>query len=87
MNEFPLNKLVEVLWTDICTHNNGWQSLEVAREGANLMNIKTVGYVLAETAKILKLTMMQAPTNDGEVGVVAVIPKGVISRYKILKGL
>lgn len=85
--QFPLNKIVEVLWTDITTFNDGWQSPTDAKRNSNLMLIKTVGYVLEDTPKELKLTMMQALTNAGEVGVTAVIPRPVIKRIKVLKGL
>lgn len=87
MPKFPLRSLVEVEWSDICTSNTGWQSMESAKHDAQLMDIRTVGYVLEDTSKILKLCMMQAPTNDGEVGVTAVIPKSVIKKSKVLSGL
>lgn len=87
MPKFPLNVLVECIWQDICTHNVGWQSVDDAKADSTLMEIKTVGYVLEDTSKVLKLAMMQALTNDGEIGVTAVIPKGVIIKYKVLKGI
>lgn len=87
MPRFPLNTLMEVIWTDICTHNVGWQSVDDAKRDSDLMEIKTVGYVLEDTPKVLKLAMMQAITNEGEIGVTAVIPKGVIKKFKVLKGI
>ena len=83
----PLNKLVEVFWEDITSHNSGWVDRETAIANAQLTQVYTVGYVLEDTPKILKLAMMQALSNDGEVGVTCTIPKGVIRRMKVLKGL
>lgn len=84
---FPLSKLVECEWTDITSFNDGWMSPAEARKRSTPMLIKTVGYVLEDTQKELKLTMMQATTNDGEVGVSCVIPKSVIKHLKVLRGL
>lgn len=86
-DKFPLKTLLEVEWEDITTFNQGWMSAAEAKKESALMPIRTVGYLLEETPKLLKLTMMMSPTNDGEVGVTAVIPKGVIKRMKTLKGL
>lgn len=87
MNEFPLKKLVEVIWEDMTTVNTGWLSPAQALNGAFAMPIKTVGYVLSEDDTNLILVMLQSSANDGEVGVTAVIPRGCIRRMKILKGI
>ena len=83
----PLSRIVEVLWDDITSHNAGWVDRDTAIANAQLTTVYTVGYVLEDTPRILKLAMMQAMANDGEVGVTCTIPKGVIRRMKTLKGL
>ena len=83
----PLNRIVEVFWEDITTHNSGWTDRDNVITNAQLTPVYTVGYVLEDTPRILKLAMMQALSNDGEVGVTCSIPKGVIRRMKVLKGI
>jgi hypothetical protein len=82
-----LTKLVEVEWQDISTNNVGWQSPEAAIASATPVTVRTVGYVLAETREYLKLAMLQTEAGQNEIGVTAVIPRGVIKRIKVLKGL
>lgn len=85
--KFPLTKLVEVIWTDITTFNTGWVQPEEAVAIAQPTYVKTVGYVLSDTADFLKLAMLQAQIEQNEVGVTATIPKGCIKKMKVLKGL
>lgn len=85
--EFPLNKIIEILWNDITSANTPWQSPKEAAAEAVPILVKTVGYVLEETPKLIKLAMLQTSANGGEVGVTCVVPKGTIVRSKVLKGL
>ena len=84
---FPLSKLVELEWQDITTANSSWQSPKEAAAEALPILVKTVGYVLEDSSKLIKLAMLQTSANGGEVGVTCVVPKGCIVRSKILKGL
>lgn len=84
---FPLNKIVEAEWHDITTLNSPWQPAKDAAAECTPITVKTVGYVLEDAPKFLKLAMLQTSCNGGEVGVTAVIPKGCIIRSKVLKGL
>lgn len=84
---FPLTKIVEVLWEDITTTNSGWITPNQARTDFPCVLVRTVGYVLEDSPKLLKLVMLQSEAGEGEVGVIASIPKGVILRSKVLKGL
>lgn len=85
--KFPLTKLVEVEWIDITTTNTGWLAPDAAAAQSQPSTIRTVGYVLEETKIYLKLAMLQAQLEQNEVGVTCTIPKGVVRRMKILKGL
>jgi hypothetical protein len=88
MSNFPLPKLVEVVWEDMTTLNTGWLTVEGAVELASQATpIKTVGYVAGEDDINLVLVMLQSSANNGEVGVTATIPKGCIRQMKVLKGL
>ena len=84
---FPLGRIIECEWNDITTMNSPWQDTKSAIKECDPILVKTVGYVLEETSKHIKLAMLQTSANGGEVGVTAVIPKGCIVRSKVLKGL
>ena len=86
-SKFPLNRCVEVLWNDITSSNTPWLSVKDAIEDCNPIEVKTIGYVMHEDSKLLKLAMLQTSSNGGEVGVTCVIPKGTIIKMKVLKGL
>lgn len=87
MQRFPLQTILEVLWADITSYNDGWKSPESAAKDMIPVEVKTIGYVIEDTKQSIKLAMMQAETNGGEVGVTCVIPRSNIKRLKVLKGL
>jgi hypothetical protein len=80
----PPIELIE--WDDIVSHSNGWLSKEDISK-LDTWPMFTVGYVIEETEKTIKVvsTHSQPKLEDITYGHDTIIPKGAVTRRKILR--
>lgn len=56
-------KILEVTWRDAVGEDSGWTDIETVRN-EQLVEVKTVGYLLAEKEDCITLTMSLEETNE-----------------------
>jgi hypothetical protein len=74
-------KLVEVVWQDIASYGPQWHS-ESEVDGMDHVTCRSVGYLWSETKAKLKL--VDTVTDDGGLGNVNVILKGIVESIRTL---
>ncbi len=79
--KFPLNKIVEVEWSDACGYSK-WDGLEEYEELAP-MPCKTVGYLLTQTKTKVTVMSTQSEDRGGNGGLS--IPTPWITKIRVLK--
>lgn len=82
-NKFKPNKLYEIFWEDACSPaDGGWLSMEFLEKLNGPAEIKTSGYVVAESKKTVTLsgTLGESAFNGA-----MTIPKVCITKVRKLK--
>lgn len=79
--KFPKNKLMFIEWEDIVDYS-GWQSFK-RLEDCTTASMITVGFVVEETEKYIKVTANPCLKDLDFIGII-VLPKGVITKATVL---
>ena len=75
----PNYKIIEIEWKDI-TFYPGYYKAETIKE-YGIKRMKTIGYLIEETKKLIKMAMTKETTEEDNVAEFIVIPKeNIISR-------